>query len=78
MSEDFWPSVGNFLSSNIAYILVGAGVLYFAFFIWQIVNSRRTGEGFSFKIKPFIGFLLILGFGVYCLLTGQDIASFIH
>jgi hypothetical protein len=78
MRADFWPSVGSFLQSNIAYLLIGASILYFVFFIGQIVHSRRTGEGFSIKIKTLLGFLIVLGIGVYCLVTGQNITDFIH
>ena len=68
----------DFIINNIAYILVAAAVLYFIFFAFGIINAKKTGEPYRFKYKSFIGFLLILGFAVYCLATGQDIRQFIH
>ena len=68
----------DFIINNIAYILVGVSVLYFIFFIFGIINARKTGVRYQFKFKFFIAFLLILGFAVYCLATGQDIKQFIN
>ena len=68
----------GFIIANIAYILVGVAVLYFTFFIYQVINSRKTGEGFTYSIRNFILMLIILGFAVYCLFTGTDIRTFIH
>ena len=68
----------DFIINNIAYILVGASILYFVFFVFGIINAKKTGEAYRFKFKTFIAFLLILGFAVYCLVTGQDIKQFIH
>ena len=68
----------GFMSGNMAYILLVVSVLYFVWFFYSIVKSRRTGEGFSFKFKSFFAFLLIIGFVIYCLVTGQDFSSFIY
>ena len=68
----------DFIINNIAYILVAAAVLYFIFFVFGIINAKKTGETYHFKFKTFIAFLLILGFAIYCLVTGQDIKQFIN
>lgn len=67
-----------FVTGNMAYILLAAAILYFAIFIFSIVRARKTGEGFQFRIKSFVAFLLIIGLAVYCLVTGQDLSSFIN
>ena len=71
-------TVMGFIASNIAYILLVAAVLYFIWFFASMVRARKTGEGFSFRFKYLFAFLLMIGFAVYCLVTGQDIRTFIH
>ncbi|MDR0841720.1 MAG: hypothetical protein LBN26_10135 [Christensenellaceae bacterium] len=67
-----------FVQTNIAYILLGAAVLYFIWFISSIVKAHKTGERFRFKFGTFFAFLLILGVAVYCFVTGTDLSTFIN
>ena len=74
----FLANVMEFIMGNIAYILLGAGVLYFVFMVVGVVNARKTGEAVTIRFKYAIPFALIIGFAVYCLATGQDLRTFIH
>ena len=71
-------TIMGFIQANIAYILLGAAILYFVLFFYAIARARKTGEAFRFRFKYFISFLLILGVAVYCLVTGTDLTTFIH
>lgn len=73
----FLATMMDFIMTNIAYILLGAGVLYFVFLIAGIVRARRSGEGVVIHFKYLIPFALIIGLAVYCLATGQDLKQFI-
>jgi hypothetical protein len=68
----------SFVASNIAYILLVVAVLYFICFFVSMARARKTEERFSFRFKYFFAFLLMIGFAIYCLVTGQDIRTFIH
>ena len=78
MQINILTSIMGFIASNIAYILIVVAILYFIFFVWGIINAKKTGETFHFRLKNLIAFILILGFAIYCLVTGQDIKTFIH
>ena len=70
--------LGNFINNwvvpNIGYILVFAGIFYIGIFCYSLF----TGKGGSFKLKHLIAFTIILGIGIYCLVTGKNITDFIH
>jgi len=68
----------GFISGNIAYILLVVGVIYVGYFIYSLINSRKTGEMPRFRLKYLLAFILIIGFTVYCIITGQDISKFIY
>ena len=68
----------GFIAANIAYILLVVAVLYLAWFVVSIVRSRKAGGGFTFRFRYLFAFLLMIGFAVYCLITGQDIRNFIN
>lgn len=69
----------KFIMSNIGTILVIVAVLYFiVFFVSYAKAKKGEMDGFTYRPKNFIAFLLILGIGVYCLVTGQDINQFIN
>lgn len=70
--------VMQFIAANIAYILLGVAILYFIIMIGGFIYSRKTGGSFSFRLKYMIPFLIIIGLGIYCLVTGQDISTFIN
>lgn len=74
----FLTTVMGFIMANIAYILLGAGLLYFVFLVVGIVNARKNGEAVVIHFKYAIPFALIIGFAVYCLATGQDLRTFIN
>ena len=67
-----------FIQTNIAYILIVVAVIYLLFFVLGIINSRKADKTHRFKVKYLIAFILILGFAIYCLVTGQDIRTFIY
>ena len=71
-------AVIRFVASNIAYILLVVAVLYFVWFFVSLIRARKTGEGATFRFKYFFPFLLILGIAIYCLVTGQDLSTFIY
>lgn len=71
-------SIMNFIMENIAYILIAAAVLYIIFFIYGIYHAKKHGEHFHFRLKSLIAFILIIGLAIYCLVTGQDITTFIN
>lgn len=69
----------NLIMENIGIVLVVVAVLYLVFFVVNLVRSHNV-EGYSFSYRPrnLIAFLLILGIGIYCLVTGQNINQFIN
>ena len=76
--EGTLATIIGFLSGNIAYILLVVGIIYVGFFIFSLINSRKTGEMPRFRLKYLLAFILIIGFAVYCIVTGQDISTFIY
>jgi len=70
--------VMGFISGNIAYILLVVGIIYVGFFIFSLINSRKSGTMPRFKVKYLLAFILIIGFAVYCIITGQDLSTFIY
>ena len=68
----------GFISGNIAYILLVVGVIYVGYFIYSLINSRKTGEMPRFRLKYLLAFTLIIGFAIYCIITGQDLSTFIY
>jgi len=71
-------SIMGFVAGNIAYILLVVGIIYIGFFIFSLINSRKTGNMPRFKVKYLLAFILIIGFAIYCLITGQDLSTFIY
>ena len=71
-------AVMGFVAANIAYILLVAAVAYFIWFFVGMARARKEGESFNFRFKYFFAFLLMIGFAIYCLVTGQDIRTFIN
>ena len=70
-------TIMNFISRNIAYIMLVAAVFYFIALVWGIRRAKRNGEGFRIKLKNVVGFALVIGIAIYCLVTGQDLSQFI-
>lgn len=70
-------AIMEFISGNIAYILLGVGVLYFVILIGSFVYAKKHGGEVTIHLKYIIPFALIIGLGVYCLVTGQDISTFL-
>ena len=66
--------ITKFIIPNIAYILVFVSICYIGTFIYMIV----TKISFTYKLKNLVAFIIILGIGIYCLITGNDITAFIH
>lgn len=71
-------AVIQFTTNNIAYILLAAAVLYFVWFIYSIVQSKKNNERFHFRFKYFFCFLVIIVLAVYCLATGKSLSTFIN
>lgn len=76
-SNSFLTKTMGFVSEHIAYVLLGAGVLYFAILVVSIVHSRKHGGEVVIHFKYFVPFVIIIGLAVYCLATGQDLRQFI-
>lgn len=68
----------DFILDNIAYILLGIGVLYFIALIVQFARARQDGEVSYFRLRYALPFAIIIGLAIYCLVTGQNLRSFIH
>ena len=66
--------ITDYIIPNIAYILVFVSVCYIGTFIYMVA----TKKSFTYRIKNLIAFTIILGIGIYCLVTGNDITSIIH
>lgn len=66
--------ITDYIIPNIAYILVFVSVCYIGSFIFMII----TKKSFTYRIKNLIAFTIILGIGIYCLVTGNDITAFIN
>ena len=77
-SSAILQTVMGFITGNIAYILLVVGIIYVGFFIFSLFNSRKTGEMPRFKVKYLLAFILIIGFAIYCIITGQDLSTFIY
>ena len=77
-SGSMLETIMGFITGNIAYILLVVGVIYIGFFIFSLINSRKTGEMPRFRLKSLLAFVIIVGFAIYCLVTGQDISTFIY
>lgn len=75
--EGILQTVMGFISSNIAYILLVVGVLYFVWFFYSLYRAKKHGEEFGFRIKYAFAFAVIIGFAIYCLVTGQDLKQFV-
>ena len=72
---DFYTDfLAKYIIPNIAYILVFISICYIGTFIYKIATKKT----FTYKIKNLIAFVLILGIGIYCLVTGNDITTIIH
>ena len=68
----------QFLISNIGWVLLVVGSLYLIWFIFRLVRSFTHGEGFTYSLKYLLAFVFIVGFAIYCLVTGQDFTQYIH
>lgn len=67
------------LLDNIGIILVVVAVIYFIVLIINIIRAKNgKNAGFTFRMKNFIPFLIILIIGIYCLVTGRNINEFIN
>ena len=66
--------ITDYIIPNIAYILVFVSVCYIGTFIYMVAAKKS----FTYRIKNLIAFTIILGIGIYCLVTGNDITSIIH
>ena len=66
--------ITDYIIPNIAYILIFVSICYIGTFIYMIV----TKKSFTYRLKNLIAFTIILGIGIYCLVTGNDITAFIH
>lgn len=66
--------ISDYIVPNIAYILVFVSICYLGLFIYNIAAKKS----FTYKVKNLIAFTIILGIGIYCLVTGNDITAFIN
>ena len=69
-SNDYDDDIGKVCM----FLLVFVSICYIVTFIYMIV----TKKSFTYKLKNLVAFVIILGIGIYCLVTGNDITAFIH
>ena len=71
-------SILQFISANTAYIMLVVAIFYFVCLFFSIARHRKTGEGYTIHFKYVIGFALVIGVAIYCLVTGTNLNEFIY
>lgn len=64
----------TFITSNIAYFMIGFSVLYIISFVYDIAKGKSE----TYHLKYLLVSLIVIGIGIYCLINGIDIKTFIH